>query len=164
MVLRSGDPSDVTFNRPPSMQRGAFCSCRQRRGCRTVHHRQHVRLLRPDDHGRVRKRASDKDSRMDDRGSDGRRSYRAPCNGRCLEPLSPSCSPMTIARPHAEPFDDSRSRGSDRPLGAQRQRPTRRSPGCTTPLLARSTRRRTTFVPDVGFRSTLTLPRSTAAP
>jgi hypothetical protein len=56
-----------------------------------------------------------KDSRMDNRDSDGRRSYSALCNGRCLEPLSPSCSPMTIASPHAEPFDDSRSRDSDRP-------------------------------------------------
>ena len=50
-------------------------------------------------------------------------------------------------------------------LGAQRQRPNRRNPRCTTPLLVRSTRRRTTRLPwDVGPRSAvLTLPRSRAS-
>jgi hypothetical protein len=76
-------------------------SCCQRCGSRAVHHRHDARLLQSDDHGRVRERASGKDSRMDNGASDGRRSYRALCDGRCIGRHRRAVSPVTIASPHA---------------------------------------------------------------
>ncbi len=52
---------------------------------------------------------------MDNRGSHGRRSYSALCNGRCLETAIAELPRLTIASPHTESFDDSRTRDSDRP-------------------------------------------------
>ena len=60
------------------------CRGGQWRGSCTVHNCHDVRLLQPDNHGGVHERASSKDSRVVDRGSDGSRRDSALCNRRCL--------------------------------------------------------------------------------